>query len=387
MHTLPVMRPEISRRDMLRGSVAMAALALAQSPLTAFGFPEAEEGAELIPFLDKQSGTNGITWHELKDWITPNERVYKVQHYGVPKVDFANWKLEVGGLVRKPQQFTLDQLRARRRKTITATLECSGNNASAGFMGAIANVAWTGTPLAALLHDVEPYKRGIEVAFFGTDTAKDELRKNEYTANFSRGLHITDAMRDDILLCYEMNGEPLSLSHGAPLRLVVPGWFGVAWVKWLSRMEVLDRRIMSKFMAREYVTLRSEVREDKTLWRETSIGPMLVKSIPARASRLSNGTIRIEGAAWGDGTPLAKVELKLDDGPWRPVRLDTRRHSKFCWTFWSYDWVGPTPGEHTVVSCATDREGRTQPTAEEPVIKLKKTFWEANQQWPRKIKV
>ncbi len=129
-------------------------------------------------------------------------------------------------------------------------------------------------------------------------------------------------MRDDILLCYEFNGEPLNTAHGAPLRLVVPGWYGVAWVKWLSRIEVLDRRIMSKYMAREYVTLRAEERGEKTLWRETSIGPMLIKSIAARALRLKDGTIRVQGAAWGNDLPLAKVELQIDDGSWQSVTLD-----------------------------------------------------------------
>ena len=377
----------LSRRDMIRGSVAFAALAFTQFPLSSFGFGEPEEGARIIPFLDKQSGRNGINWEKLSTWITPTSDVYNVQHYGTPKIDLAQWRLEIGGLVRKPRTLTLEDLRKRRRKTITATLECSGNSNGPGFMGAIANVKWTGTPLAPLLEECEPYKRGIEVAFFGADTAKDELKKNEYTAHFSRGLHLTDAMRDDLLLCYEMNGEPLTTGHGAPLRLVVPGWFGIAWVKWLSRIEVLDRRIMSKYMAREYVTLRSEERGDKTLWRETSIGPMLVKSITARAVKLKDGTVRLHGAAWGDGTPLAKVEVKIDDGPWQPVKLDGKQRSKFCWQFWSFDWNKPSAGEHTLVSRATDADGRSQPAADEPVIKQKKTYWEANQQWPRRIQI
>jgi len=372
---------------MIRSSVALAALAMAQRPLSAFGFADPEEGATLIPFLDKQSGRNGILWEKLVTWITPTAEVYNVQHYGTPKIDLAKWQLEIGGLVRQPRTLTLEEIRKRKRKTFTATLECSGNNNGPGFMGAIGNVQWTGTPLAPLLRECEPYKRGIEVAFFGADTQKDELRKNEYTANFSRGLHITDAMRDDLLLCYEMNGEPLTMGHGSPLRLVVPGWFGIAWVKWLSRIEVLDRRIMSKYMAREYVTLRAEERDDKTLWRETSIGPMLVKSIVARALRLKDGTVRLHGAAWGDGTPLSRVEVSIDGGAWQPVKIDTRQRSKYCWTFWSFDWPKPEAGEHTVVSRATDAEGRSQPTAEDPHIKLKKTYWEANQQWPRRIQI
>ena len=375
----------LSRRDVLRGGMAVAALAFAHSPLASLGFAEPAEDLEQIAFLDKQAGTNGITWEKLTTWITPNDQLYKVQHYNVPKIDPATWKLEIGGLVKSPRQLTLADLRARRRKTVTATLECSGNSSSPGFMGALGNIRWTGTPLASLLGDCHPYKRGIEVAFFGTDAAKDELRKNEYTANFSRGLHITDAMRDDILLCYEMNGVPLDVAHGAPLRLVVPGWYGVAWVKWLSRIEVLDRRIMSKYMAREYVTLRAEERADKTIWRETSIGPMLVKSMPARALRRKDGSIRIEGAAWGDGTPLDRVELRVDDGRWQPVTLDRRQRAEFSWTFWSFEWRNPPAGEHTLVTRATDREGRTQPLADDPVMKLKKTYWESNHQWPRKL--
>lgn len=381
------MNSRLTRRDVIKGGMAFAALAFAHYPLSMFGFPEPEDGAELIPFTDKQSGTNGIKWEELKSWITPNEQLYKVQHYGVPKIDLGAWNLEIGGLVRHPRRLTLEEIMKRRRKSITATLECSGNNASAGFMGAIGNIKWTGTPLAPLLRECEPYKRGIEVAFFGADTQKDEVKKIEYTANFSRGLHIVDAMRDDILLCYEFNGQPLDTAHGAPLRLVVPGWYGVAWVKWLSRIEVLDRRIMSKYMAREYVTLRGEERDGKTIHRETSIGPMLVKSMPARAMRLKDGSIRIYGAAWGDGTPLEKVELQIDGGAWQKATIDRKNRSKYCWNFWTFDWKQPAKGEHTIVSRATDAEGKSQPTAEDPVIKLKKTYWESNNQWPRKVTV
>jgi DMSO/TMAO reductase YedYZ molybdopterin-dependent catalytic subunit len=379
--------PALNRREMIRNSMALAALAFSSVPLTSFGLDDPEEGAELIPFLDKQPPGKMVQWERLTSWITPVDDVYQVQHYGVPKVNPANWNLEIGGLVKKPTRLSLADIKARRRKTITATIECSGNSNSPGFMGAIGNVKWTGTPLAWLLKDCEPFKRGIEVAFFGADTAKDELRKNEYTANFSRGLHIADAMREDILLCYEMNGEPLPVSHGAPLRLVVPGWFGIAWVKWLSRIEVLDRRIMSKYMAREYVTLRAEERTERTIWRETSIGPMLVKSIPARVLKLKDGTLRIFGAAWGDGTPLAKIEIKIDDGPWQLARPDKKQHARYSWVFWTFDWKNPTPGEHTLVSRATDAEDRTQPSTDEPVIKLKKTYWEANQLWPRRINV
>ena len=108
------MTPRLTRREMLQGSMAMAAFAFAQTPLGAFGFDDPEPDTTLIPFLDKQSGTNGIQWEKLSSWITPSEQLYKVQHYGVPKVDLAAWQLEIGGLVRKPQRLTLAQLRQRR---------------------------------------------------------------------------------------------------------------------------------------------------------------------------------------------------------------------------------------------------------------------------------
>jgi DMSO/TMAO reductase YedYZ molybdopterin-dependent catalytic subunit len=167
----------------------------------------------------------------------------------------------------------------------------------------------------------------------------------------------------------------------------VPGWFGIAWVKWLNRIELMDRRYMSKYMAQEYVTLRGEERPDKTIWRLTSVGPMDVKSIIARALKLPNGTIRLAGATWGDGTPIKNVEIKIDNGDWMPAKIDRSPRDRYTWRFFTFDWKNPAPGEHTIVSRATDEDGRVQPSSDAPEIKLKKTYWEANQQWPRKIKV
>jgi len=366
----------------------MAAAALSQHPLSLFGGPPAEPGGVLIPFLDAQPPVKRQTrWQDLTDWHTKTEDLYVVSHYNTPVLKGNEHVLEISGLVRKPTRLTLSEIRARKRKTITATLECGGNGLGPGFMGAIGNVRWTGTPLADLLQDCAPLKRAIEVVFFGSDQRMEKIRDNEYPQNFARSLHITDAHRDDILLCYELNGEPLAKEHGFPLRLVVPGWFGISWVKWLHRIELLDRRYMSKYMAQEYVTLRGEERPDQTIWRLTSVGPMDVKSIIARAVKLPDKTIRLTGAAWGDGTPLRKVDVKIDNGPWMPATIDRSPREKYTWRFFSFDWKNPEPGEHQVVSRATDEEGRVQPAADDPAIKLKKTYWEANQQWPRKILV
>jgi len=224
-------------------------------------------------------------------------------------------------------------------------------------MGAIGNVKWTGTPLGPLLKECGLLDRAVEIVFFGADEKIEKLRDKEYLQNFARSLSRTDAFRDDIILAYEMNGEPLEQGHGAPLRLIVPGWFGIAWVKWLTRIEALDRRYMSKYMAREYVTIRGEERNGRSIWRETSVGPMDVKSIIARAVRLNDGTLRLSGAAWTDGTPLRRVEVKIDDGGWLGVRLEEKNRSKYSWTFWNYDWRNPAPGDHTVVSRPSTPKG------------------------------
>jgi DMSO/TMAO reductase YedYZ molybdopterin-dependent catalytic subunit len=383
------MNSHLTRRDMIRGSVALAALAFAQSPLSAFGFAEPEESGVLIPFLDQQPVSKNamLRWEQLKSWITPNDQLFAVKHYGDPEVDLKSWQLEVTGLVRKPRTFSLTDLKARRRKSVIATLECSGNSSSPGFMGAIGNVKWTGTPLAPILRECGLLDRAIEVVFFGADEKIEKIRDNDYAQHFARSLSRLDALRDDLLLAYEMNGEPLPPNHGAPLRLVVPGWFGIAWIKWLSRIELHDRRYMSKYMAREYVTIRGEEKDGQIIWRETSVGPMDVKSILARAVKLKDGTVRLNGAAWTDGTALKKVEVKIDDGAWLPARLDTRNQADYAWNFWTYHWHNPEPGEHKLVSRAVDREGRVQPAADDPEMKLKRTYWEANQQWPRKIRI
>jgi DMSO/TMAO reductase YedYZ molybdopterin-dependent catalytic subunit len=171
------------------------------------------------------------------------------------------------------------------------------------------------------------------------------------------------------------------------VRLVAPGWYGVAWVKWLTRIELHDRAYLGRFMGRDYVTIRGEKSGDKTIWRETSVGRMNLKSIPARVSRMANGTLRVYGAAWSDGTPIQKVELRIDNGEWAPAQLSRDHTEPHCWRFWSYEWKNAPAGEHTLSSRATDARGRVQPAPDDPWITLKKTYWEANQQAVRKIRI
>jgi DMSO/TMAO reductase YedYZ molybdopterin-dependent catalytic subunit len=189
-------------------------------------------------------------------------------------------------------------------------------------------------------------------------------------------------MDPSILLAYEVNGEPLPAAHGFPLRLLVPGGYGVASVKWLERIEVHATRFQGRFMARDYVTLRQE--QEDGVWVESSVGRARVNSMPARVTRDDN-RYRIHGAAWG--TDVARVEVRIDDGPWRPATLGEGQGDRLTWTFWSLDWDRPASGEHTITSRAVARTGEIQPAPEDPLIALKATYWESNGQVTRSIQI
>jgi len=324
-----------------------------------------------------------LQWDELTSWITPDEQFFAVAHYGYPQVDVGKWQLDIEGLVEKSRSFTLETLKARPRKEYTATLECSGNPPAGGLIG---NARWTGTPLATILEECRVKPGAVEVVFFAADEGTEKIRGGEYKQQFARSLPLSDVMSGNVLLGYERNGQPLTNKHGAPVRLIVPGWYGIAWVKWVRRIELHDRKYLGRFMGRDYVTIRGEKRGADTIWRETSVGKMNLKSVAARAVRRS-GDVRLSGAAWSDGTPIRAVDVKIDDGEWMPARLTAHADTPYAWTSWSYDWKNPKAGEHTVASRATDARGHVQPAPDDPFIALKKTYWEANQYAIRKIKI
>ena len=175
---------------------------------------------------------------------------------------------------------------------------------------------------------------GREVVFWGGDSGEEEVRGTKMQQNFARSMSLADAMHDDILLCYEMNGAALPAAHGFPLRLIAPGWYGIANVKWLERIEVRDTRYMGRFMARDYVTLREEQQNGRTVWAETSVGRSLLKSMPVRVSR-KDGQYQVVGMAWGGADrasggadrrrPLGRCQHRSQrGGPARLEALDPR---------------------------------------------------------------
>ena len=326
---------QLPRRDFIvQGSAALAALTVFQSRF-AHAFPS-RAGETVIPWLDQPSpdpvpaDQTQLVWEDLDSWVTPNDKFFSIAHFDRPVIDATAWKLEIDGLVKKPLSLTLADLKARPRQEVVFTVECSGNHGFPFFTGGIGNAAWAGTPLAAILEEAGVKENGIEVVFWGTDVGdialKDDIRDVKMHQNFARSMSLADAMNPNNILCYEMNGAALPEPNGFPLRLIAPGWYGIANVKWLKRIEVRDRRFMSLLMGRDYVTIREEEHNGETVWAETSVGRALLKSAPARVT-LSDAGYRITGAAWG--APIAKVEVKIDDGPWIEATIDhsERRNS------------------------------------------------------------
>ncbi len=381
---------EMSRRRLLKqGGSAIAGLSVLRvaGPTSAFQTPVT---GEVIPWLDPPADNpvpevivRQLDWEQLDSWLTPPEQFFVIKHFNQPELSERDWRLEISGLVAQPMTLTLAELKARARQEVTFTMECSGNSGLPFFSGGVGNATWSGTPLASLLDEAGVLEEGIEVVFWGADAGEQVWREEiTITEQFARSMSLADALDPDNLLVYEMNGEELPSLHGYPVRLIAPGWYGVANVKWLTRIEVLDRRYQGHFMARDYVTIREEERDAETVWTFTSVTHDRLKSAPAKVTRVDD-QYRIMGAAWG--APIAGVEVRIDDGPWRPATLTEGEGSEYAWVFWTIDWDAPAAGEHTVTSRATDVSGNIQPTPDDPLLAGKATFWESNGHITRRI--
>jgi DMSO/TMAO reductase YedYZ molybdopterin-dependent catalytic subunit len=380
-----------SRRTFtLSSAAAMASLFASR----AGSFPLAGDET-LVPWLDVPPENpvpnviaSQLEWEKLDSFITPNDKFFSITHFDRPMIDPAAYGLRVGGLVNRSLTLSLADIRARPKQEVTFTIECSGNHGFPFFDGGIGNATWGGTPLAAVLDEAGVAEDGIEVVFWGADAAdialKDDFRDATMHQNFARSMSLAEAMSPDNLLCYEMNGADLPVPNGAPLRLIAPGWYGVANVKWLTRIEVRDRRFTSLMMGRNYVTIREEEQDGQTVWAETSVGRWRLKSAPAKVVRAASG-YRVMGAAWGGD--VASVEVRIDDGAWKPAAIDTSESAKFAWKLWSFDWPDAAPGEHRVTSRAIDAEGQVQPAMDDPLIARKHSIWESNGQITRRVAI
>lgn len=380
----------ISRRELLKGGAALACTAAATRwPLV---FPVLQPGEEVIPWTDVPANFNpqrALDTRALQKstFITPTEDFYLVQHYGQPTVDPVSYRLRVTGLVKKPLELSLDELMRRPRVEQVVGFECGGNS-NTNLNRLAGNARWAGTRLTTLLREAGVQPNAKEIVFFGVDKGNETVTHGrpgpqEVEQHFGRSLIPDDAMRPEVLVVWEMNGAPLPPNHGAPVRLIVPGWYGVANVKWLNHIHVQDSRYAGRFMARDYVTLVGEKVGDQLIWNEKSVARIRVKSMIARLTRVGNRYTAL-GFVLAGALPLKSVEVRVDSGPWQRATLDPM-NSTYSWQFFTYQWNGLTPGEHTIVSRATDANGIVQPEPSD--LELKRTMWENNGQFVRKFAV
>ena len=380
-----------TRRNILRTGLAAAGLGIMGVP--DWVLPALAQGATVVPFLDFPDTFNAnpapdrrmYDSRTLESFVTPKDQFFTTQHYGHPVVDAAAFKLYVGGLVNAPKSFTLDELKKMPKGDVMFGFECSGNRAP--VQGLASNGKWTGVPLAALMKAVGVKAEAREFVFLGADHGVEEVewRTQKYSLDqqFGRSLPRDRALSPEPLVAYAYNDEPLTRHQGFPLRLIVPGYYGVGNVKWLSEIQVQVDPYMGKYQSRWYRTVRGQMINGEMKWMETAVTTMRLKSYVARITKEA-AAHKVVGVILNDGTPIKSVEVKVDDGPWQPATMD-KQNTKYSWKLFHYDWKGATPGEHTIVSRATDINGEVQPTEKD--LENKKSFLEHNAQHPRRVMI
>lgn len=312
-----------------------------------------------------------MPFSSLGDWITPHEQFYVRCHFPVPEIDAETWRLKIEGATAHAIEFTLNALRELPAHTITATVECAGNGRSflepkvkgvAWDTGAVGNARWTGVLLRDLLEQAGASHAAAEVILEGADRgALKEAPKPPGEIHYARSVPLAKARRD-VLLAFAMNDEPLTPEHGFPLRAIVPGWFGMASVKWLQRIIVSETPFHGYYQSIDY-----------TYWERRDGLPTLVplaemqtKAQIARPAMhevvAANTSYRVHGAAWAGETHIKTVELSTDGGTtWSAAELLGVAEPN-AWRFWQSNWQTPAePGRYTLIARATDSSGRTQP--------------------------
>jgi DMSO/TMAO reductase YedYZ molybdopterin-dependent catalytic subunit len=325
-----------------------------------------------IQELQLAARNHGMPLEMLREPVTPIGLHYLLIHFDIPVVDRATWRLEIGGAVDHPLSLTLDEIRARPCRTLAVTLECAGNGralleprsqSQPWLREAVGTAEWTGTPLAPLLAAASPRTGSVDVVFTGLDRGI----QGEVEHDYARSLPIEDAMREDLLLAYEVNGVPLPPQHGFPLRLIVPGWYGMTHVKWLRSIDVLDEPFTGWQQAVSYHLRESEDEQGTPVTRIRPRALMVPPGIPDFLSRtryVESGRVELAGRAWSGFAPIVRVEVSADaGGTWQEASLDEPL-SDFAWRGWRFTWQAEL-GETELCCRAVDAEGNAQPVEPE----------------------
>lgn len=318
--------------------------------------------------LQLASRNHGMPLEGLRYPITPAGMHYLLVHFDVPEVDIGAWRLKIEGLTDRPLTLSLDDLKRRPTVTTVVTMECAGNGralltprplSQPWLLEAVGTAEWTGTPLRGVLEEAGLRDEAVEVVFSGLDRGVqgDELQY------YQRSLTIDEATRDEVLLAYEMNGQALPPQHGYPLRLVVPGWYGMTSVKWLDRIEAVAEPFRGYQMEESYRYSQSEDDPGDPVSVIKVRALMVPPGVPDFATRtrlVKAGPVRIEGRAWAGRLEVSRVEVSEDGGEtWSEAGLG-ERIGPFAWRGWTYPWEA-RPGTYALCVRATDSEGNTQP--------------------------
>ena len=301
--------------------------------------------------------------------ITPIGLHYLLTHFDIPQVDASDWRLGIGGHVRRSITLTLDDIQRRPAVTRAVTLECAGNGranlsprplSQPWLFEAVGTAEWTGTPLRSLLEEAGPLEGAAEVVFTGLDRGVQGGIEQHY----ERSLSLEEAKRDEILLAYAINGQPLPPQHGFPLRLVVPGWYGMTHVKWLRSVTVVTRpfRGYQQEPAYHVTSTWDELGEPVTrmLPRSLMVPPGIPDFLP-RTRQLGLGSCVLEGKAWSGHGRIVRVEVSTDGGrSWSDARL-AGDGDDFAWQSWRYEWEVKAAGEYELCCRATDAAKNVQP--------------------------
>lgn len=302
--------------------------------------------------------------------VMPNAKFYVRNHFHIPKFDLTNWRLNVGGLVERPLSLSWRDIARMRSQSKLVTLECAGNGRSRleprvggeqWNFGAVSTAEWTGVPVAEVLDRAGVKANGRYIIFRGAD--RGAVDGHAETIAFERSLSVDDARGSEALLAYAMNGEALSFQHGFPLRVIVPSWYAVASVKWLTEIEVVDRPFEGHYQTERYYLERKVNghvdREPLTLQRVRSL-----ITEPAEEAQVDRGELAVRGLAWSGAAPIARVEVRLDDGPWQEAYMvgEPKRHS---WQWWELITSVDRPGNYVIRARASDMNGRIQPESQE----------------------
>ena len=325
----------ITRRQTLKGAAALAALTLVPE----WAFPALAEGEEDVPFVDvpanfviapADGSRRMLDIRRVDSGLTPADQFFYIQHYNRPEVDASTWRLKLSGLVHRPTALTLSDLQSMKLVDLVNGYECSGNSGRA-FQGLSSNGRFTGVRLRDVLKRVGIDDRTREVVFFGTDRGMEDVVFRQQTLKvqqqFARSITLEHAMAPDPILAWALDGKPLDRNHGFPLRLIMPGWYGVANVKWLSEIHLQEDRFLGNFQARWYRTVRAvggsgDAGDPETQFVETEVTRMHVKSVITRVRKAQAGGYSVLGFVLNDGTPIRSVDVRVDDGPWQRATVD-----------------------------------------------------------------